>query len=387
VTASATLARVLVVDDEPHVLDAVRRMLRTEFLIETAADPVLALDAIRDTGPYAVVLSDFQMPRMNGAQFLAAARELHPDSSRILLTGQADLAGAAKVVNEGGILRLLLKPAGRPELSAALHAGVQAYHALTAERDLLDTTLRGSVRALTEVLALANPAAFARSTRLRNLVAAIVAATGQELEWHVEVAALLSDLGSIALPASLLERMDRGQPLTVDEQNMIDRLPSVADQILAGIPRLDEVRSAILREVPIDGEADAFETDDIPLGARVLRIARGFDQLLGQGADAPGAVATMRAQRGRYDPILLDALAEVVAGDAERQPREVGVEELLPGMVLVEDVFTNTGLKLVPRGSQLSASMIARVNNYAAMESGVAQPLLVYPASVSFNAL
>lgn len=381
------LPRVLVVDDEPHVLDGLRRMLRTEFLIETAADPVLALDAIRDSGPYAVVLSDFQMPRMNGAQFLAAARELHPDSSRILLTGQADLAGAANVVNEGGILRLLLKPAERSELSAALHAGVQAYHALTAERDLLDTTLRGSVRALTEVLALANPAAFARSTRLRNLVAAIVAASGDDLEWHVEVAALLSDLGTIALPASLLERMDRGQPLTVDEQSMLDRLPTVADQILAGIPRLDEVRAAILRQAVPAGQSGALDTDDLPYGARVLRVAREFDQLLGQGADTPGALATMRAERRRYDPSLLDALAEVVAGATERQPREVTVDELLPGMVLVEDVFTNTGLKLVPKGSQLSASMIARVQNYAAMESGVAQPVLVYLASVSFNAL
>jgi DNA-binding NtrC family response regulator len=99
-------ARILLVDDEPHILDALRRMLRDEFVIDTAPDPVIALDQLRDNGPYAVILSDFQMPRMNGAEFLAAARELHPDTSRILLTGQADLAGAASVVNRGGILRL-----------------------------------------------------------------------------------------------------------------------------------------------------------------------------------------------------------------------------------------------------------------------------------------
>ncbi len=173
-----TLARILLVDDEPHVLDGLRRRLRTEFAVDTAADPALALERIRNAGPYAVVLSDFQMPQMNGARFLAAARAASPDTSRILLTGQADLASAAAVVNEGGILRLLLKPAAREDLVDALRAGVDQYRLITAERDLLDNTLRGSVRALTEVLALANPALFARSTRLRTLVTLIVQGAG-----------------------------------------------------------------------------------------------------------------------------------------------------------------------------------------------------------------
>ena len=78
------LARVLVVDDEPHVLDGLRRLLRREFTIDTVATPEAALQRIRDDGPYAVVLSDYQMPQMNGAQFLAAAHLLSGDTSRIL---------------------------------------------------------------------------------------------------------------------------------------------------------------------------------------------------------------------------------------------------------------------------------------------------------------
>lgn len=76
--SDVTLARILLVDDEPHVLDGLRRLLRTEFAVDTAADPALALERIRNAGPYAVVLSDFQMPQMNGARFLAAARAASP---------------------------------------------------------------------------------------------------------------------------------------------------------------------------------------------------------------------------------------------------------------------------------------------------------------------
>jgi response regulator RpfG family c-di-GMP phosphodiesterase len=377
-------AQILLVDDEPHILDGLRRMLRDEFLIETAADPVMALERLRDGGPCAVILSDFQMPRMNGAEFLAAARELNPDTSRILLTGQADLAGAASVVNSGGILRLLLKPASRTEVTSALHAGVAAFRATRAERELLDDTLRGSVRALTEVLALANPLAFDRSTRLRNLVAALLKAADLELSWHIEMAALLADIGAVALPTAVLERLENGQPLTVAEQELVDRLPTVADQILGGIPRIDQVRHAILDQLE---DYEPAPDDTARLGSDVLRVARDFDSLIGKGADAIGALAAMREQRRRYNSVLLDALAEVVAADEDRSPRAVGVGDLRPGMVLAEDAFTNAGLKLVPKGNHLTVSMIARLENYAAMESGIAEPLHVFVGNVGVGAL
>ena len=119
------LARVLVVDDEPHVLDGLRRLLRREFTIDTVATPEAALQRIRETGPYAVVLSDYQMPQMNGAQFLAAVLALSPATSRILLTGQFDPIGAAEISGSG--VPILLKPIAREELTAALRVGVDSY--------------------------------------------------------------------------------------------------------------------------------------------------------------------------------------------------------------------------------------------------------------------
>ncbi len=388
--SDVTLARILLVDDEPHVLDGLRRLLRTEFAVDTAADPALALERIRNAGPYAVVLSDFQMPQMNGARFLAAARAASPDTSRILLTGQADLTSAAAVVNEGGILRLLLKPAAREDLVDALRAGVDQYRLITAERDLLDNTLRGSVRALTEVLALANPAVFARSTRLRTLVTLIVQASGSAVTWHVELAAMLTQIGAIALPAEILERAEQGLPLDAEARDLLSRLPGTADQVLAGIPRIDQVREAILSQgARYDGQPGLDERagEAIPFGGRVLRVASDFDSLESAGTEPASALETMRARTGVYDPKLLDALASVLADRSRREPRDLRAGELEVSMVLAADVRTTGGLKLVAKGQELTPSLLERIANYARMASGIQEPVQVYAPAEQLRAV
>ena len=157
-TDAAANPRILLVDDEPNLLDALRRQLRREFSIETAGSGAEGLNVLRDKGPFVVVVSDFRMPGMDGATFLAAARGAAPDTTRVLLTGQADLAGTAAVVNQGQVFRLLLKPVGQDELIGALHDSVAYQQLRLAERVLLEETLQGSVRALMDVLALSNPA-------------------------------------------------------------------------------------------------------------------------------------------------------------------------------------------------------------------------------------
>jgi response regulator RpfG family c-di-GMP phosphodiesterase len=379
-----TLARILLVDDEPHVLDGLRRTLRNDFAVETATGPAMGLERIREAGPFAVLLSDYQMPQMNGAQFLAAARAISPDTSRLLLTGQADLAGAASAINTGGILRMLLKPAGRDDLVAAINAGVEQYRLVTSERDLLENTLRGSVRALMEVLALASPTLFERSTRLRNLVTGVIQASGAELSWYDELAAMLAQVGAIAIPWEVLQHAERGDELDAEEQGQIDALPGIADRVLAAIPRIDQVREAILsQDARYDGQnpADPRVGDAIPLGGRALRVARDFDALETSGAEPHAALWTLRTRQGSYDPKLIDALAVVLADRAKREPQEVLVAELLIGMVLAEDVSTVGGIKLVSKGHELTVGMLERIHSFAKMASGVDEPIHVYLAS------
>jgi DNA-binding NtrC family response regulator len=121
---------VLFVDDESNVLDAYRRQMRKTFKIETAlgAGPGLQLLAERD---FAVVVSDMRMPGVDGIDFLAEVARRWPNVVRVMLTGNADVPGAALAVREGCIFRFLTKPCAPEALMMVLESAVREHAART----------------------------------------------------------------------------------------------------------------------------------------------------------------------------------------------------------------------------------------------------------------
>jgi hypothetical protein len=113
----------------------------------------------------------------------------------------------------------------------------------------------------------------------------------------------------------------------------------------------------------------------------VLRVASDFDSLESAGTEPAGALETLRARAGVYDPKLLDALASVVADRSRREPKDLRAGELEAGMVLATDVRTSGGLKLVAKGQELTPSLLERIANYARMASGIQEPVQVYVLS------
>jgi response regulator RpfG family c-di-GMP phosphodiesterase len=377
--------RILLVDDEPNVLDALRRQLRRDFTVEVANGGQEGLTVIREHGPFVVVMSDFRMPGMDGAAFLAGVRKLAPETTRVLLTGQADLAGTAAVVNEGQVFRLLLKPIGQEELTAALHDSV-AYHNLrAAERVLLEQTLQGSVKALMDVLALSSPAVFARSTRIRRTTSAMLDLVQPPDRWAIDLAAALDQVGAVSLPPAVTRRIDSGLELTAAERGMVDAVPEVTGQLLAHIPRLEPVREIIRYSTKnFDGTGlpqDSVAGEEIPLGARILRVVHDFDDLTVRGTSDDYALTLLQKRSGRYDPALMDKLTLVVKGTGYQLTRMVRVAELQAGMILEDDIRTGAGTVLVSRGQEVTGTLIARVRNFAAMPDGIAEPIEVRAAA------
>jgi CheY-like chemotaxis protein len=116
--------RVLLVDDEPLVLEALSLQLRGRFEVHTATSAALGLAALATGAPFAAVISDLQMPGCDGIDFLVEVRRRAPTAVRILLTGKADAPNAAAAVNRAGVHRLLLKPFRSTELKSALDAAI-----------------------------------------------------------------------------------------------------------------------------------------------------------------------------------------------------------------------------------------------------------------------
>jgi len=168
--------KILLVDDELRVVQALQRALRSEFTIEIAGGPEIGLQVLARDGPFAVVVSDLRMPGMDGIQFLARVKAASPESIRVMLTGQAELNAAIAAVNEGNIFRFLTKPCPPATLGRVLEAALEQHRLITAERELLQNTLMGCVTVLTEILSVVYPAAFSRSFRIKHYAALVAKA-------------------------------------------------------------------------------------------------------------------------------------------------------------------------------------------------------------------
>jgi CheY-like chemotaxis protein len=352
-------ARVLCLDDEPALLEGLERHLRKRYEVFTSTNGQQALEILLARGPFAVVVSDMRMPLMNGAVFLSKVRELSPDTVRILLTGHADMESAVAAVNTGQIFRFLTKPCPAGQLLTHIEDAVKQYNLLNVEKTLLEKTLRGAVSALTDILALTSPLAFGRATRVRSRVIAMCNRLQLTDRWHIEVAAMLSDLGAITLSEETAKKYFSGGPLDAEEQATVASMSRVGRTLLSDIPRLEPVLS-ILEAVEAATQAgpDAKCTDP---GAQILLLARDADVLEHTGTPLAVAIGQLEKRKDRYGERAVAALASSgVGGKIELMP----LTEVREGMVFADDVRTEHGTLLVPRGFEVTQSFLARARAY-----------------------
>jgi CheY-like chemotaxis protein len=359
--------KILFVDDEPGVLDGYRRILHKEFSVDTAVgagDGLAAIAAAREA-PYAVIVSDIRMPEMDGVQFLSRVRTVSGDSVRIALTGYADVQTASNAVNEGAIFRFLTKPCEKEVLAKALTAGIVQYRLVVSEKDLLEKTLRGCVKMLTEVLGLVNPAAFSRGVRIAKYTQHIVKELQLNTPWQFEVAAMMSQLGCVTLDSETIEAVYAGKTLSAEEEARYDTHASVAGQLLSNIPRLEAVARMVAQQdsAPPSSSTVDFKRDLTVLGAQILKVAIAYDQLMSGATNHEESLSWLRSRPEQFISLVVDALRNLEIEPQSMESRQCQISELECDMILQEDVRNATGMLLVAKGTQISYALLARLRN------------------------
>jgi response regulator RpfG family c-di-GMP phosphodiesterase len=372
--------RVLFVDDEPQVLDGIQRSLRKHIDVHTATSGADGLRLLAESGPFALVVSDMRMPNMDGAQFLAKAREKSPNTVRMILSGQSDLEATIAAVNEGHIYRFLSKPCPADKLLAAIEDGLNQHRLITAERVLLEQTLSGCVTMLIEILGMVSPVASGRASRLQRYAAGLAAALKLPERWQWGFAASVSQIGCVALPAAILSKVEAGQALSDEEKRLHESHPEVAGKLLASIPRLEDVAEIVTAQFGAvsfaDSPEDVRQWDVRSAGRLLLRTALEFDRLIIGGANVESAVATLRASKLALPKSIIEALRAMAPASRGRVVKQVRLKDLAPGMVLDEDLVSPKGIRLVPAGHEVTHSLMVRLNSIAA-GVGVAEPFRV----------
>ena len=362
--------RILCVDDDPNILQAYQRALRKRLNIESALGGQEALDMVVKQGPYAVVVADMSMPGMNGIELLVRVNEIAPDTVRMMLTGNADQQTALEAVNEGHIFRFMTKPCPPEDFAKALEAGIAQYRLITAERELLSKTLSGSVKVLTDILSLASPTAFGRASRVRRLAAQLARQLRLDNAWQVEIAAMLSQIGCVAVPEEILDKAYQERELSRKESEAFEAYPLVGRELISHIPRLEEVAEIIAyQNQRLDGGGfppDGKQGEAIPAGSRVLKVALDFDALASSGTANELAMAEMNARKDWYDPAVLDALRKTLAITEVLVVHEVRAHDLIDGAIVADDVLSLQGTLLCAKGQEVTPSLRARLKNYIA---------------------
>ncbi len=361
--------KILFVDDDINILQAYKRQLRKQFDLYTAQGPKEGLKLVSGNHSFAVVISDFSMPDMNGVEFLSEVKKVSPDSVRIMLTGFANATNAINAVNEGNIFRFLAKPCSPEQLALSLHAGIDQYHLITAEKELLEKTLFGSIKVMSQILSLVNPVAFSSTSRIKSYIKHMVDELHLTGRWRYELAAMLCQLGYVTLPPETTSKILASQRLSANEQKQFDAHPAVSASMLDKIPRLAEVAEMVRRQqynYADCKQADASLPDDPAiLGGFMLKAALDFDLLINTNMSLSKVIQTMGGRKGRYHPKVLNSLANMDHIDRSMEIRPIYAKGLAVGMVADEDILTINGMLLVAKGQEVNLPMLERLRSFS----------------------
>jgi response regulator RpfG family c-di-GMP phosphodiesterase len=378
--------KILFVDDDPNLLGGIQRKLRKDFPLDIALGGAQGLTMMQERGPYAVIVTDMRMPGMNGLEFLSKVEAKAPDTVRMMLTGNADQKTAIDAVNRGHIFRFMTKPCEAEHLAEMIQAGLKQYGLITAERELLENTLHGSIKMLTDILSMLDPDSFSRAQRLRQYMSACAKAFNITQPWELEIAASVSQIGFVTIPVDVLKRSRAQQNLSSQESDLLARMPEFGFNLLSNIPRLEAVANIVRYQAKnFDGSGfpeDPVAGEAIPIGSRILRVLSDLILIEDHDVGKVNALANMQQVPGRYDPKVLNFISAAFDGYVPAETRETTTgrpfmfKDMRVGQVLMSDVLTRDGTKIVMAGVPVTPVLLAKLRNFASL-SGLQEPILV----------
>lgn len=369
------MKNVLLVDDSEPFLKLMTAQLDGHFRVQTASSATDAMAALSSRNEFGVVISDMNMPGKDGATFLHDVQQRWPDVVRMMLTGHPTLEVGVEAVNRGNVFRLLQKPCPPNLLIRAVGDAMRQHELIISERVLLEKTLQGSVRVLTEMLALVAPQIFGRAERVRARMHELARCMHLPNTWELEIAAMVSQIGYVTVPPEVLRRAHSGAKLAGAELVMIEKAAQLGSQLLANIPRLEGVVRIVAHsqshfQVP-DRPSDGPPPEEIPLGARLLKIVCDFEDLVASGRSTQMSLAEMRTRTGHYDPEAFSAAAQCFMQEEARKPAtaetQIRIDELQVGRLVTRDIRSTDGLLLVAAGHRITLALLQHLRNFAGL--------------------
>ncbi len=307
--APAPKSTLLFVDDEPDVVDTLRRSFRKGHTVLTATSGEEAIDLMRQH-PVDLVLSDQRMPGLTGVDVLKAARHLQPEAIRMLLTGYSDMESLVACVNEAGVYKYMTKP-WEPEYLRLVVT--RALEHRDSERRLRRTVedLKAAYRDAVTMLSYAcegkdeDTGLHVRRVQHLSEFLAREMGLGEDEARHIGLMSILHDVGKLCVPDAILKKPAR---LEAEEWRVMRQHPHHGVRILGDNPFYTvarEIAGGHHENWDGSGYPAGLRGEEIPLAARIVKLADEFDALI--------------SPRPYKEPWSLEQTLDLVREEAGRQ--------------------------------------------------------------------
>jgi response regulator RpfG family c-di-GMP phosphodiesterase len=191
---------------------------------------------------------------------------------------------------------------------------------------------------------------------------------------------MLSQIGGVVLPERILKRMYKGERLSDEESQLFQMHPTIGLDLIAKIPRMEQIARMIgYQEKHFDGQGvprDTLRGEEIPLGARILKVVLDFDILEAKGIPRGRALKDLKERVGWYDPEILEVLEEILKVTSTEQIKLVMIKDLQVDMVLTEDIVSESGMLLIAKGLEMNSLMLAGLKTFS-KSARVKEPIRV----------
>lgn len=406
----------LLLDDEQDIINAIKRLLRKDYDIVTFNDGHDALAYLKENH-VDIIMSDMRMPEMDGAEFLTRSRDIHPNAIRIILTGYSDIDSTIKAINDGGVYTYIGKPWDNQDLKLTLSKACDHYLLKKEAKQLNEQVTKASKelaelnQSLEEKVKKRTAALEASKTKLNDALntqkdllydvldmmsATIEYRTGfshghskriaiqcKALANHLKLddvdcrrvylCALLHEIGTVGLTDDILQvsTLGAGQ---LDEALITH--PVIGAEIVGKVKRFSSLTENILHQNEnIDGTGfpQHLSGENIPIGARILRIVKDFNFLISAKANdkkmsIANAYSWMKERSGIwYDRKILQSFIDLLGkrhSEENEMEFSIGIEALKSGDKLLEDLILHNGNVMLKAGQEVNNTMIEKIREY-----------------------
>lgn len=408
----------LLLDDETEILNALRRVFRRQYNVFTCDNGEQALEIVKEH-PIAVIISDMRMPHMDGATFLAHAKEISPKTIRILLTGYSDIESTARAINDAEIFSYVSKPWNNTDLQLVVSRALERYQldekveALNQEvrvkneqLTIVNQGLEEKVAQRTKALQESNSSLSSTLSKQRAMFQGVLeminSLIGQRIgghfghnkrvathcrmlaEWmgqdakectHIYLAAMMYDIGKVTLSDELLSMNESSMnpAQSAEFQSYVTR----GAEIVEAIPSLASAVGKIIRSqnewFTGGGFPGELHQESIPISARILKVVKDYDNLLlgeldgTKHAPAQALRYLQEDEFGKYDKAVVAEYSKVLNELSTNQHEEIEVgllsSQLRSGMRLAQDISFDDKNVNLKANSELTAQAIERIKS------------------------